>query len=105
MHNLSEVCLLRIAQRRGGNLYCHEISTTGTCNGCTAAEGANLVGITKQEDTLQSFHTQRLQSCSVEFYKRLCWVDNRLDGVVEDVRNRLLLLSRGFKESLNVFVV
>lgn len=57
-----------------------------------AAKGPNLVGVTEQKDSLQSLHTQWLQSSSVELHKRLCWVDNRLDSVVEDVRNGLLLL-------------
>lgn len=57
-----------------------------------AAEGANLVGITEQEYPLEGLHTQWLQGCSVELHKRLCWVNNRLDSIVEDVRNGLLLL-------------
>ena len=75
------------------------------CNVDTAAEGANLVGITQQEHPLQSLDTQRFQSCSVEFHKRLCWVDNRLDSIVKDVRDRLLLLGGGFEESLNVLIL
>lgn len=64
--------------------YCILVSTTPAAT--------HLVGITKQKDSLQSFDTQWFQGSGVELHQGLGWVDHRLDSIVEDVRNGLLLL-------------
>lgn len=56
------------------------------------AAAAHLIGITKQKDSLQGFDTQWFQGSCVELHQGLGWVDHRLDSIVKDVRNGLLLL-------------
>lgn len=48
--------------------------------------------VAEQEDALQRLDTQRLELPSVKLNKRLCWVHHRLDSIVEDIWNGLLLL-------------
>lgn len=67
------------------------ISVTGVAK-ISILKGPHLVGITEQEHSLQSLDTKWLQGGCVKFHKGLGWMDHRLDSVVKDVWDGLLLL-------------